>query len=160
MSIVQITIFAITTAYLIIQSIFDIRSKKVLVCFNHLALIISIGLYLIDMVQIRPIPFLELLQTTLLIIILICLSKYARWFGSGDAKAMLVIALMLRYLSDLYPYVDIMLFLITLFISNFLFYIFHTIRNRILKKQESRHAYFPFLTIGYVMTCLIVFIGK
>ena len=151
----QFIVFIITTIYLIIQSCFDITTQKVPVVLNNIMLIVNSIFYIISILSLQPLPILELLQTMTVCIVIIFLSKYAHWYGSGDAKAIIVILFTLRFVSNLYPKTDIFMILITLFISNMLFLIFYKIQNKLTSKTDNRHAFFPFLTVGYIVTYLL-----
>lgn len=151
----QLTIFITTTIYLITQSLFDMATKKVPVIINNIALVANVVCYLLSIQNMNPIPILELLQTVLICIIIVCLSKYAHWYGIGDAKAMIVMLFSLRFASSIYPEIDIFMFLIAMFVADLLFLVFYKICEKFVLEKSKRHAFFPFLTIGYFFTYLL-----
>ena len=133
---------------------------KVYVFPNNIMMIFTIVSYLIDKIIRQDFVFpIEILFTVFGIILLCILKLYA----SGDMKAMISIFFALRFLT--YPDPNLLLFLICILITNTFFsvtYIYRKIKKKILKEKndakDNRVAYFPYLTIGYILTNIICFI--
>ncbi len=133
--------------YLLFQSISDIKTMQVYVLPNNIAVILSVILYIIDCMVLNIFPSPENIITIGCIFLLSMLKMY----GIGDAKAMTVIYLTLRYKSLSYPNPDTFTFLLSILIANVLFLTVNKIYQKIKRLPKSKKAaYFPFLTIGYM----------
>lgn len=134
--------------YLLFQSISDIKTMQVYVLPNNIAIILSIILYITDCIALSIFPSPE----SIVVIGSIFLLSILKMYGIGDAKAMVVIYLTSRYWNPYSPYPNTFYFLLSILLANILFLVVNKIKQIIKSSpKEKKAAYFPFLTIGYVI---------
>lgn len=148
--------FIIMIGYLLFQSIEDYKHMQVYVLPNNIVLLFTIGSYLIEKIITTGsllIP-LDVIMTVFGIIILHLFKIYA----SGDMKALISIFFSLRFVGipakSMEP--NLFMFLIFILITNTFFsitYIYRRIKNK--NNKKTRAAYFPYLTIGYILTLIL-----
>lgn len=154
--IVSIITSVIIFLYLLFQSIKDAKSMSVYSIPNNIALFFSIGLYVWDCFHLG----INLSWECIIIMIAIVFGKIIGSYGTGDMKAMIVIYFMLRYWYPSYPHPSTAVFLLVILISNLLFLLYYGINKvKAFRKKESfqkkKAAYFPVLTIGYVIGVIL-----
>lgn len=154
MNLFSIIISIIICGYLIIQSISDIKTKKVRVLYNDLMLWFITCHYLGECIMENTFPT----YSIIFIIFLIILASIFHIFGSGDAKAFIIILISTRYwqINILHP--NILIFAYFIIITNAICLIYHFIKRKITKTKEKRIAYFPFMTIGYILLFIFNFL--
>lgn len=153
-------VFLLTSTYFVIQSVKDAKTMQVYTVLNNIAVALSAGLYALDIAQygISSGKILELIIVTTVILF----AGLIRWYGSGDCKGMVVIYLMIRYVSPMYPYTDLALFLLALLVADIVQMIIMNIqkkKNTGLSKTADNGkvytAYFPSMTVGYMLVAII-----
>lgn len=159
----QTITFIIMTTYLIFQSIEDYKNMQVYVFPNNVILSYTIISYFIEKIIVTRsimVP-LDVLMTVMAIIILSLFHLYA----SGDMKALISIFFALRYTlvntGTTIQEPNLFVFLIFLLITNTFFsltYIYRRIKQRDRCNKKMRVAYFPYLTIGYVLTSILFYV--
>lgn len=146
----SLAILIITGIYLFVQSYYDLKYMKVPVYINNIMLYITVFLYCIDTLILK-LEIIDIVITITVIIILYIMNKI-HMYGSGDFKALEIIFLNLRYITNQHVDNSIFLLLLIMLIANIILIIFHKfITNKEINKQK-RVAYFPCLTIGYMIT--------
>jgi len=158
-------VFLLTSVYLIIQSVKDAKTMQVYTILNNIAVVLSAGLYMFDIMQhgISHGKILELLIVTVVILF----SGIMKWYGSGDCKGMIVLYLTIRYISPMYPNTDLALFLLILLIADIVQIVVMNIQKKIktgLSKVTDTGkvctAYFPSMTVGYLLVAIIGMISQ
>lgn len=146
--------------YLLLQSKSDIKTMQVYTFPNNCILIANIMLYIIDCIRYASYPVSEFFIIAFAVILL-CKMKM---FGSGDAKAMLSTYLALRYVSFTYPHPNLGLFIIEIISANFIFIGQYFTKIKADKKdkkaKKERMAYFPAITVGYVIAIIFGYLSK
>lgn len=163
MSLYFIISSALIVVYLIVQTISDIKTKKVYTNLNY-ALILIVGLmYVIKSVSFNQVPQVPYLVGGFLFLVLhsVCLQGI---MGTGDAKALVVFYYQSSLMYDNVATFDLFYPVFIYFIATLLFtgyVIFLGIKKKKKVKEfftsKERHAFFPFLLSGYVINLLFRF---
>lgn len=147
----------IIIAYLVIQTISDIKTKKVYTHLNY-AIMLVVGLmYIIKSVSFNEMPQIPYLVGGFLFLILhsVCLQRI---MGTGDAKALVVFYYQSSLMYDNVFTFDLFYPIFIYFIASLLFtgyVIFSGIKKKKKVKEiftsKERHAFFPFLLVAYII---------
>lgn len=137
--------------YLTLQSISDIKTMQVYALPNNIVLSILTVLYFTDCILFQQFPDITSLWITAGIIFLFLCKMY----GSGDSKAMISILLATRYLKRDGIHPDAAIFALGMIFASVLFILFHYIKRFLSKKKNTRAAFFPFLTAGFLSIVLL-----
>lgn len=143
--------------YLIIQTISDVKTKKVYTNLNYLALLVIGLMYVIKCVSLGGVMQIQCLVGGILFIVLhsVCLRFV---MGTGDAKALVVMYYQSSLMYDNVFTFDLFFPVLIYFIAT-LFFSVYVIGDGIKKKKKKkdiffgkeRHAFFPFLLPSYVI---------
>lgn len=147
---IKFLIIGLMLVYLLIQSVADIKMMKVYVFLNNIFLCASVLVYIAGHIVSKTAPY----YVDFIVCIGIWLLHFLHQYGKGDAKAMTTMFLLSGIQFGTFPETSIFGFLIEIFVANVLFIIATIIKNLVTKEKKKRHAYFPYLTFGYLLGTL------
>lgn len=137
--------------YLLIQTKSDLKEKQVSVMFNNFTIIITSIMTMIMVLFTKiQIPWAEIVIIILLLEMISNpkMPKFCHIIGSGDAKAYFII-----YITAIpFHAGELIILAFTMLCSTISFLIVSLILKRI---KGERYAFFPYLTAGYLMVCIL-----
>lgn len=126
--------------YFFAQTVSDIRDKKVYVLLNNL-LLCMVGILFFSQFGVQW-------QYFLILPIIFCGSVF-RLYGSGDAKCLAAVFLLMPHYVEVFE-TAVFWFLLYLFSSNVYMLLFGFFYQMKYKRKLKRICYFPFLFLGYL----------
>lgn len=139
-------LFFFITIYLCVQSYSDIKTMKVPVFLNNIAVAVSLVFLIAGYVVTGTVIDKSVLPGALCILLFVLF----RIYGKGDIKAMFAMFASSAFFGSGFSQPDSISFLVALLFGNILFYVIWKLYKMVTGSDRKKAPFFPYLVISYV----------